>query len=166
MKPIETKRLLIRHMHADDAAFILGLLNEPAFLKNIGDKQVRTIEDALNYIQTAGFDNYAKHGFGMFMVELLDSGVHVGICGLLQREVFDFPDVGFALSEAFWGKGYATEAASAVKDWAQLELGVEMVLGIVAQDNLASRRLLEKLGLSFEKLIRMSEDAPEICFYS
>ena len=103
--PVETERLLIRPMQSEDAAFIMELLNEPDFLENIGDKGVRSIRDALGYIQSAGWDNYRKHGFGMNTVELVDASSRIGICGLLQRDTLDHPDVGFAYLAAFHGNG-------------------------------------------------------------
>lgn len=166
MKSIETARLLIREMQSDDAAFIVELLNEESFIAGIGDKGVRTLENALDYIQSNGVDLYEQGGLGMRMVELVDSGVRVGICGVLKRDFLDHPDVGFAISEPHHRKGFALEAASAVIDHARTDLGYERVCGITSNDNIASQDLLEKLGLSFDRMIQKEEGGPEIRLYT
>src|SRR4051812_23982397 len=110
MQILETERLFIRHLTQDDAAFILELLNEPAFIRNIADRGVRTIEDAQAYIQDGPIASYAKNGFGLFGVELKATGVPIGMCGLIRRDVLPDVDIGYALLERYWNKGYAHEA--------------------------------------------------------
>ena len=146
--PVETERLYLRPMQVDDAAFILELLNEPSFLNYIGDKGVRTLEDALGYIQSAGWDNYETFGHGMNTVELRDASTRIGICGLLKRPHLDHPDIGFAFLEAFHGQGFATEASSAMLDLAREELGLTAVAAFTAMNNEASVRVLRKLGMT------------------
>lgn len=163
--PIETERLFIRPMQTDDAAFILELLNEPDFLENIGDKGVRTLEDALGYIQSAGWDNYRKHGFGMNTVELVDASTRIGICGLLQRETLDHPDVGFAFLKAFHGLGYATEAGRGMVEVARSVFGLQKVCAFTAVTNEASVRVLMKLGLQGGEHRHLSDDGPEIRYF-
>jgi len=166
MKSIETARLLIREMNSDDAAFILQLLNEESFLAGIGDKGVKTLENALDYIQSNGVDLYEQGGMGMRLVELIDAGAPVGVCGLLKRDFLEWPDVGFAISEPYQGKGFAAEAAKAMVAQGLDELGYKHICGITSDTNLASQRLLEKLGLSLERMVRMSEESDEIRLYS
>ncbi|MDA0875510.1 MAG: GNAT family N-acetyltransferase [Bacteroidetes bacterium] len=160
--PVETERLLIRPMAVEDAAFILELLNEPTFLANIGDKQVRSLEDALGYIQTAGWDNYDRFGFGMNTVELNDSSTRIGICGLLQRDWLDLPDLGFAYLASFHGQGLATEAAGAMLEVAFDALGLSGVCAITSMTNDASVGVLTKNGFAEGPPIQKPPDGPKI----
>jgi len=151
----ETERLILRHLQSDDAAFILTLLNEPSFLENIGDKRVRTLDDARHYIQTGPQASYVEHGFGLFLVQLKETDAPIGICGLIKRDGLDAPDIGYAFLPPFWSKGYAIEAASAVMIFAQETLGLQRIVAITTPDNHASIRVLSKLGLKFDKMIRL-----------
>lgn len=163
--PTETDRLLIRPMAVEDAAFILELLNEPSFLANIGDKGVRSLEDALGYIQTAGWDNYARHGFGMHIVELSDTSTRIGICGLLKRDWLQSPDLGFAYLESFHGQGYGTEAAGAMLDVASDVLGLPAICAITSFTNEASAGVLRKNGFREGSPVRKPDGGPEIRFF-
>jgi len=165
MTVLETDRLVLREMEDSDAEFILGLLNEPSFLDNVGDKGVRTAEDAREYIRTGPRASYEEHGFGLYVVGLKESGREIGICGLLQRDVLPDPDIGFALLPAYWAHGYALESASAVLEHSR-ELGLRRLMAIVSPGNAASIRLLEKLGFAFDGLQTVFEGAEEICVYS
>jgi RimJ/RimL family protein N-acetyltransferase len=163
--PRETDRLLIRPMAVEDAAFILELLNEPSFLANIGDKGVRSLEDALGYIQTAGWDNYARFGFGMNTVELTDASTRIGICGLLKRDWLTSPDLGFAYLESFHGQGYASEAAGAMLEVAAGALGLSGVCAITSFTNEASAGVLRKSGFHEGASVQKPEGGPEIRFF-
>jgi [ribosomal protein S5]-alanine N-acetyltransferase len=149
---IDTPRLRLSPLLPDDAAFILELLNEPAFLRDIGDKQVRSLEDARAYIETGPRTSYRDHGFGLLRVELQSTGEPIGICGLLKREFLEHPDLGYALLERHWSKGYAFEAASAIMGYAAEKLKLDLVLAITAPENPTSIRVLEKLGFRFDRL--------------
>jgi len=151
---IETERLTLRELTAADAPFILELLNEPSFIANIADKNVRTLDDAVHYIATGPAASYHQHGYGLYRVALKDGDTPIGICGLVKRDYLDVADVGYALLERHFGQGYGYESAAAVRDWARTTLGLPHLLGITSPDNVASIRLLEKLGLRFVKLIR------------
>ncbi len=153
MKVCETERLSLRLLELDDAAFILQLLNEPSFLKNIGDKGVRTIAEANEYIAQGPQASYTKNGFGLYLVALQETLTPIGICGLIKRDGLDDPDIGYAFLPRFWAKGYAIEAASAVMMYARETLGIQRIVAITAPDNHASIRVLNKLGLQFEKMI-------------
>jgi RimJ/RimL family protein N-acetyltransferase len=153
MKTLVTTRLIVRRMAIEDAGFILTLLNEPSWLRFIGDRGVRTIDDAKNYIVQGPVAMYASLGFGLCTVELKDSGCPVGICGLLKRAYLDAADIGFAFLPAYWGKGYAYEAATAMLNFAKADLGLKRILATTRPDNIASQKLLEKLGLRFERLM-------------
>ena len=163
---LETERLNLRQLSATDAAFILELLNEPSFLTNIGDRGVRTTEDAVRYILQGPVDSYERHGYGLWLVELKDGRVPIGICGLVKRDVLPDADIGYAFLPRFWSRGYAYEAAAAVMRHARETLGLRRVLAIVNPDNAGSIKVLEKIGMKFERLVRLSEDAPEIMLFA
>jgi RimJ/RimL family protein N-acetyltransferase len=150
---IETVRLSLRRLTADDAEFILELLNEPPFIQNIGDRGVRTPADAALYILNGPVASYQKHGFGLDLVELKASRVPIGICGFLKRDFLDDADIGFAFLQRFWSQGYAHEAASAVMQHGRNVLGLKRILAVTAPDNPSSIRLLGKIGLRFDKMI-------------
>ncbi len=155
MRILETERLVLRQLTLEDAPFILELLNEPAFLRFIGDKQVRTLADAENYIRTGPMASYAQHGFGLWLATLKADGTPVGICGLIKRPVLDDVDVGFALLARHGGHGYATEAAAATLHHGRTAFGLKRIVAITAPDNAASGRVLEKVGLRFERMLTL-----------
>lgn len=166
MTVLETERLTLRKITTDDAPFLLQLLNEPSFITNIGDRNVRNNEDACRYALNGPVASYAQHGFGLYLVELKESSTAIGICGLVKRESLPDADIGFAFLPAFWRQGYALESALAVRDYAFNVLGLPRILAIVNPQNASSIRLLEKIGLGYERMIRVTPEAPEICLYS
>ena len=159
---IETARLQLRRLSIDDGEFILRLLNEPSFIQNIGDRGVRTIDDARGYIIQGPITSYEKFGFGLWMVETKSPSAPIGICGLLKRDVLDDVDIGYALLPEFWSQGYALEAASAVVCYAREKLGLKRVVAVTNPGNRSSIRLLEKMGFKYERLVQLSDGAPEI----
>ena len=148
--------MTLRRLSADDAGFILRLLNEPSWLRFIGDKGVRSLEDARAYILNGPVEMYSRLGFGLYLVELKAGGSPVGICGLIKRDTLEDVDIGFALLPEHWGRGYAYEAASAVLAYGREVLGLRRVVAITSADNDSSARLLEKLGLRFERMLKLS----------
>ena len=162
MSVLETERLALRRLSADDAEFILDLLNQPSFIKNIGDRGVRTSEDAVRYIRNGPVASYERFGFGLYLVELKGSATPIGICGLLKRETLPDVDVGFAFLPKFWSRGYAVESASAVMKHGRSVLGIGRIVAITAPENHDSIKVLEKIGLRFERLIRLSEGESEV----
>jgi RimJ/RimL family protein N-acetyltransferase len=158
---IQTERLVLRRLELSDAAFILELLNEAAFLRFIGDKGVRTLSDAREYILKGPVDSYGRHGFGLYATSLRD-GTPTGICGLVKRDGLDDVDVGFAFLSRHCSKGYAVESASAVLAHARQELRLQRIVAITAPENLGSIAVLEKIGLKFERMIRLTEHSPEL----
>lgn len=144
----ETERLRLRHLTPDDAAFMLELLNEPSFIANVADRGVRTLADARSYILDGPIASYQRYGFGLYLVELLETGASIGICGILKRDELDAPDVGFAFLPAYWSRGYAREAGSAILAFGHETLGLDRIVAITATHNAASMRVLEALGLS------------------
>jgi RimJ/RimL family protein N-acetyltransferase len=157
----ETRRLRLRHLSPTDAPFILELLNEPDFIRNIGDRAVRTLDDARRYILDGPVASYARLGFGLYLAELQLSGAPIGICGLLKRDYLEDADVGFALLAGYRGAGFAFEAASAVMRFARVTLGLERVVAITSPDNDASIKVIRRLGLEFERMIRVPQQAGE-----
>lgn len=162
MTVLETERLILRRLTVDDAQFILTLLNEPSFLRYIGDKKVRNLDDARQYILNGPAASYERNGFGLYAVELKDSHVPIGMCGLLKRDELPDPDVGFAFLPDFWNKGFAFEAAAAVLNYAREKLKHKRVLAIVNHDNTSSIKLLEKLGFTFQRDIKLAEDRDNV----
>lgn len=166
MFTLETERLTLRELSEGDASFILRLLNEPSFLRFIGDKGVRNLDDARSYILTGPVDSYERHGFGLYCVQLRNTGSPIGICGLLKRESLADVDIGFAFLPEFWNKGYAFESASAVLCYGKDLLKLPRIVAITDKDNDASAKLLEKLGLRFDRMIKLPGDTYEIRLFT
>lgn len=155
MPVLSTERLDLRQLHEGDAGFIHRLLNDPSWLRYIGDRGVHSVEDARRYIGTGPVAMYQRLGFGLFLVERRSDGAAMGLCGLLKRDGLDDVDIGFAFFPEFGGQGYALEAARATLDHGRTRHGLRRIVAITAQDNQASIRLLEKLGFRFERLIAL-----------
>lgn len=162
MTVLETERLVLRRITAADAEFIIELLNQPSFLRFIGDKGVRNKEDSVRYIETGPQASYERFGFGLYLVELKETSVPIGMCGLLKRDTLPDVDVGFAFLPDFWSQGYAFESAAAVINYGRETLKLRRIVAITSLDNDASIRLLEKIGLRFEGLIKLAEDQAEV----
>jgi [ribosomal protein S5]-alanine N-acetyltransferase len=150
---LETSRLRLRHLSSADAPFILELLNDPGFIQNIGDRGVRTLEQAERYIQTGPGASYQQHGFGLDLVESKQTGTALGICGLLRRDCHQDVEIGFAFLPAARGQRFALESAQAVVEFGFRSLKLPRIVAITAPDNQASIRVLEKLGLRFERMV-------------
>ncbi len=161
MNILETERLALRQFIADDAAFVFELVNEPSFIQNIGDRNVRSLADAVNYLEKGPISSYARNGFGLYHVQLKESGESIGMCGLIKRDTLEDVDIGYAYLPKFWSNGYAVEAALAVKEQVR-SLGLKRLVAITDPDNAGSIRVLEKIGLTFEKMIRLSTDDIEL----
>ena len=159
---IETERLTLRKLSVEDAPFILRLVNEPSFLQFIGDKGVRNLEDARQYILNGPVASYAQNGFGLFLVQLKTDQAPLGMCGLLKRETLEDVDIGFAFLPEFWNKGYASEAAAGVLSYAKDVLKLPRIVAITNKDNDASGKLLEKLGFHFDRLVKLADDKAEL----
>ena len=162
---LETPRLRLTHLSEADAPFILELLNEPAFLRDIGDKNVRTAEDACRYLREGPIASYAQHGFGLYRIELKTTREPLGMCGILKRGVLQHPDLGYALLQRHWARGYAIEAAAATMSYASEQLGLDPILAITAPENPSSIRVLEKLGFQFDRIVALAGyDSPSKLF--
>ncbi|KAA3656004.1 MAG: N-acetyltransferase [Chloroflexi bacterium] len=163
---LETERLRLREMSTSDAKFMLALLNEPAFIKNIGDKGVRNLEDAKHYILEGPAASYEQNGFGLYLVELKVSHTPIGMCGLVNRDSLDDVDVGYAFMPDFWSKGYAVESAAAIMTYGKDTLELDRIVGITASDNAGSIKVLKKIGLTFDRMITLPGDDEEIMLFS
>jgi RimJ/RimL family protein N-acetyltransferase len=159
---IECERLSLRELGLHDAPFMLHLLNQPSFLRFIGDKGVRTLADARGYISEGPMDSYRRFGFGLYLASLRESGSAIGICGLVKRDTLADVDVGFAFLPQHWSKGYAAESAAAVLAYGRHTLGLRRIVAITAPDNYGSIAVLEKVGLRPERKIRLVEGGPEL----
>ncbi len=165
MAVVETPRLTLRRFTLDDAEFIFGLLNQPSFLEFIGDKGVRTLDDARDYLLKGPIASYETFGFGLYLVNRKQDGTPIGMCGLLKREALQDVDIGFAFLPEFWLKGYAVESASAVLEHGRHAFGLSRIVGVAKPENHASIRVLEKLGMSFEGRVRIMPEGPEDVLY-
>jgi RimJ/RimL family protein N-acetyltransferase len=163
---LETDRLVLRHLTLNDAPFIVELLTQPSFLRFIGDRGVKDKQTARQYLLKGPIASYEKHGFGLNLVFLKESGDPLGICGLLRRDTLPDVDVGFAFLPAHWRRGYAKEAASAMVDHGHRVHGLRRIVAITSPDNVASIGVLEKIGLKFETLTRLGEDPREVRLFA
>ena len=166
LKIAETERLLLRWLDSGDAAFILRLLNEPAWLKYIGDKGVRTLQDAQDYIRKGPREMYERVGHGLYLVETKEGGERIGICGLIKRETLEDVDLGFAFLPEFQGQRYAFESATATIAYGWNKLGLARIVAVTSRDNQSSVRLLGRLGFRFERSVRLDTEGPELELYA
>lgn len=162
---LETERLRLREFNFDDSSFIIELLNTPGWLKFIGDRNVRTAEQAKNYLEKGPFKSYKKFGYGLSMVERKEDGEPIGMCGILNRDTLEFPDIGFAFLPQHNGKGYAFEIVTALLQYADEKIGLPVLAAIVAPDNSKSIALLEKTGFVFEKVITLPGSDEQLNLY-
>jgi [ribosomal protein S5]-alanine N-acetyltransferase len=166
MKVIETNRLILRLISTSDSPFIHKLLNDKSWLHYIGDKGVKTEEDAKNYIVNGPMEMYEKVGFGLYLIELKENKTPIGMCGLIKRITLEDIDIGFALLSEYHSKGYAYEAATATLDYGKNSLGLKRIVAITTEDNLSSSSLLQKLGMIFERTITLPHQDKELNYYS
>ena len=166
MTILETDRLALRELHDDDAPFLLELLNEPSFLRSIGDRHVRTLDDARAYVANGPAASYTRHGFGLWRVALKDDDTPIGICGLLKRDALDHADLGYAFLPRFWSRGYAAESCAAVIAFARQTLGLDRLLAVTSPDNDASIRVLERLGFRFERSMPFGADGHAVKLFA
>ena len=162
---LETGRLTLRRLTLDDAGLMLAVWNDPAFIRHVGDRGVRTIAEAETALEEGAFKLYEDYGYGPYCIARKKDGVLIGICGLFRRENLTDPDIGFGVLPDYCGKGFAGEAAEAVVAHARDDLGIECLTAIVSPENVASIGLIEKLGLRFDRGITMPGEDSEISLY-
>lgn len=162
---LETSRLTLHKMTLGDAGLMLAIWNDPAFVRFVGDRGIRAVEEAEDAMRHGILRLYEDYGYGPYRVSLKDSGDAIGICGLFRRDGLDDPDIGYATLPEYCGKGYASEAGRAVIEHARTALGLERVIAIISPENAASIGLIGKLGFEFERMHRMPNDDHDICIY-
>lgn len=165
MYVLQTERLALREMVPSDAPFIVEMLTNPAFLANIGDRGVHDLDTAAAYIGKWRAV-YERDGFGLWVIELRETGELIGQCGLVRRDTLPGPDIGYALLPRYWSKGYAVEACTAVRDYAMQHLGLGELLAIVSPGNAASVKVLERIGLQFRRNVQLGDDSKDLLLYS
>ncbi|CAG0935285.1 diamine N-acetyltransferase [Thermoflexales bacterium] len=165
-KILETDRLILRKLSVDDAAFILKLVNDPLWLRFIGDRGVHTLAAARDYISQGPVAMYARLGFGLYLVERKRDGLPLGICGLIKRDALEDVDLGFAFLPEYRAQGYAYESAAVVLAYGQSVLGLKRIVAITSPDNDRSANLLEKLGFTFEKMFQLPDDDEEVKLFA
>jgi ribosomal-protein-alanine N-acetyltransferase len=163
---LETERLLLRELVADDAPFMLELLNDPSYIINIADRGVRDLDGAARYLEERWRTSYAEHGFGLWVAVERVSGAATGLCGLVRRDGLDDVDIGYAFLPAFRGRGYAVEAALGVKAHARDVVGLTRLVAIVVPENVPSIRVLERLGMHLERMIRLPGETADLMLYA
>lgn len=163
---IETERLALRNILESDAEFIMKLVNEPSFIQNIGDRNVRSLGDSKEYIASRMTASYRNNGHGLYLVELKNSNTPIGMCGLVKRDTLPCADIGFAFLPAHWSKGYAVESSIGVLNYAKNKLKMKRVLGIALPSNKPSVKVLEKIGLKHIETKKFPGDQDELGVYS
>jgi [ribosomal protein S5]-alanine N-acetyltransferase len=162
---IETERLILRKFTVDDASFMLKLLNTPSWLRFIGDRNVRSVEEAEQFLLNGYMKSYETHGFGFYAAIEKATQNLIGMCGLVKRNTLEDVDIGFAFMPESMGKGYGFEAASATLNYAESVMKLEKVIAIVDPKNVISIALIGKIGLQFEKMVRLSADDIELMLF-
>ena len=163
---LHTERLTLAKLSFDDVDFIFDLLNEPTFKRFIGDKGIHTKDLALQYLRDVPLRQYEHHGFGLYRVGVGEENIAAGICGLVSREGFTDPDLGFAFLHAHWGQGYACESSLAVLAESRDKFSLRRIIAMADEDNAASIHLLEKLGFRYEQMVTMPGETEAIRQYA
>ncbi len=161
----ETERLLIQPTTEDDAVFLFELMNNPKWIKNIGDRNVKSVEDAKVYVQNKITPQLEKLGYSSYTVIRKSDGVKLGVCGLYDRDGVDGIDIGFAFLPQFEKKGYAFEAASELKDKAVNVFNISQISAITTSYNIEYHKLFKKLGFVFVSLTKIPHDVEELLLY-
>jgi RimJ/RimL family protein N-acetyltransferase len=164
MKVLETPRLVIREFTHEDAPFIVELVNTPSWLRYIGDRKIKTAQDARRYLDNGPIRSYKDFGFGLNLVSLKEGNIPIGMCGLIKRDALPDVDIGFAFLPAFEHQGYGYESAAAVLDAGRLK-GINRIVAITLPDNEGSVRLLKKTGMTFEKMIRLPGEEKDLMLF-
>jgi len=163
---LETERLALRELNENDASFILELLNSDGWLKYIGDRNVRTKDQAKDYLMNGPIKSYQDNGYGLYLVELINEKIPRGMCGIIKRDTLELPDIGYAFLPIYMGQGYAFEIAEQTLQYAKDQLNINKILAITNPENNASIKLLGKLGLTFQKMIDATNDSIELKLFS
>jgi RimJ/RimL family protein N-acetyltransferase len=166
MDIFETERLVIKQATLNDSNFFFRLLNSPNWIEFIGDRGIKTEEDARTYIRNSLIDSYEKRGYGLYKMCLRENEVPIGICGFLKRDYLENVDIGFAVLPEYEGKGYTLEASKSMLEFGKLKLNMDTILAITTKENIKSRSLLQKIGLTEVGKIKPNEKEEELLLYS
>jgi ribosomal-protein-alanine N-acetyltransferase len=162
----ETERLIICQLTVQDAPFVLTLLNTPTWIQFIGDRGIKNMDEARNYLLNGPLSSYKRLGFGLFLVKLKEGDVSIGMSGLIKRDGLDNVDIGFALHPNYTGKGYAFESTAAVMKHAREVLKLTTIDAITTEDNARSIALLKKIGLQYKKMVTLPGNQKEYMLFS
>ncbi|MBU4538891.1 MAG: GNAT family N-acetyltransferase [Weeksellaceae bacterium] len=165
IKSLETERLLLKPISTDDAGLILELYNSPRFIEFIGDRNIRTLEDAENYIVGKFLPQMERVGFGNYLIERKSDDMKIGAVGIFERDGLDVHDIGFSFLPEFEGQGYGFESASKLLKTAFNEFGLKKISAITTKTNFSSQKLIERLGLKYLKTVRIPNDEEELLYY-
>lgn len=158
----ETARLSLLRFTLDDAPFALRLVGDPSFIRYIGDRGLRNVEDARTYLRNGPIASYELFGFGLFKVVRKTDGAAIGMCGLLKRDTLDDVDLGYAFLPDYWSQGYAREAGAGAIEYGRRVHGLKRIVAITDPDNAASIRVLEYLGFRFERMVRFEGEDKDL----
>jgi [ribosomal protein S5]-alanine N-acetyltransferase len=164
-KTFETERLVLSPTSEGDAEFVFSLFNTPKWLKYIGDRNIRSVEDAKEYIKNKMLPQLERLGFANYTLIRKSDQKKIGICGLYDREGIEGYDIGFAFLPDFEGNGYGFESANKLKQVAFHEFGIHEIVAITTKDNITSQKLLEKLELRLTGFIKLPNDDEELLLY-
>jgi [ribosomal protein S5]-alanine N-acetyltransferase len=162
---LETERLIIRCFTEQDAEFIIELLNSPGWLRFIADRNIKTKDDAVSYLQNYPLNSYKKYGFGHYLVKLRDDDTPIGMCGIFKRETLEYPDLGFAFLPGYMGKGYAYEAAAAILKYGKEVLEIKEIAAITTRNNAPSLKLIDRLGMKYDRLHTSPDEKKEFILF-
>jgi len=163
---LETERLFLREFTLADAPFIIELVNSPGWLQFIGDRNVKTEEQAKEYLRNGPLLSYAKNGFGLSLVALKADQSPIGMCGIIRRDSLENPDIGFAFLPSFEGKGLAYEIANATIAYAKTILKLPVIFAITMPENKRSIKLLEKIGFQYSRMFASPTDKLQLMLFS
>ena len=163
---LETDRLVLTRLTLEDAPLMLSVWNDPAFIRYVGDRGIRTLAEARSALRDGALKLYADYGYGPYRMCRKTDGDSVGICGLFRRDGLEDTDIGFSTLPHYCGQGFGYEAACAVIEHARVDARLSRLTALVSPENAASVRLIEKLGLIFEKMIRMPGEDSDVCLYA
>lgn len=162
---IETERLILKTVSIDDAAFFLELYNSPRFIEFIGDRNIKTLKHAENYITEKFLPQIKRLGYGNYLIVRKSDGEKIGAVGIFEREGLDVSDIGFSFLPEYEGKGYGFESASKILEMAFKEFGLNKISAITTKENLSSQKLIEKLGLKYQKIVQLPNEDVELWYY-
>jgi RimJ/RimL family protein N-acetyltransferase len=163
---LETERLILREFTLDDTPFIIELVNSPGWLQFIGDRNIKTEEQAREYLRSGPLQSYEKNGFGLSLVALKADQSPIGMCGIIRRDSLENPDLGFAFLPAFEGKGLAYEMANATLAYAKNVLKLPVIFAITMPENKRSIKLLEKMGFQYSRTFISPADKVQLMLFS